>query len=119
MSKTKQFIGSLAGIVFTASNVLGAADNGTGSTAVTSQLGPLSGLASQLLLYSKWIGIFVFILTIIILWITGNIARISNKVNDVLKSRDNLKGTVVEGIFVIIALMVLFGFIIPELNKVI
>jgi len=112
MSKLKKLTWSFAGILLTAGSALAEGDNN-----VTSNLGPASGVAGDLMFYLKWGSIFVAIATVLILWIRHNLAAHSKKVGDVLQIRDDMKQWFIMGLAVIVSFIFLFQYIIPQLDK--
>ncbi|MGB9928822.1 MAG: hypothetical protein ACPK85_10495 [Methanosarcina sp.] len=107
---TKIFFVSLS-ILFTANVALGA-DN----SSVTENLGPASGIAGDVMTFVKWGAVFVAIISILFLWMSGNVARMRERINDVLNARENMKGWFVECIIVIVGLIFLYEYIIPKIN---
>ena len=110
-SKVKKFILEAGLILLTASTAF-AED----ASSVTDNLGPASGIANDIMTYAKWGAIVVAIVSLLFLWISGNIARVGAKANDVLNVRESIKGWFVECIIVILGLLFLFQYIIPKLN---
>jgi len=119
MSKIKTIIGSLAGILVTANSVLAEGSTNV-STNVTSNLGPFSGIATEVLNYAKWIGIAMALFSLLFLWIGSNAARMSTNPNvqKVVHFRDHMQGWFKDNILAIIGLIALFSILIPLLNSV-
>jgi hypothetical protein len=112
MKKIKMLIGSLAGIILTASNALAAAND----TNVTGNLGAASGVGADILSLVKWGAVFIAIITILALWGKGNLDRLRNHVSDAVKSMENKKGWFIDCILVIVGLIFLYEYVIPKLN---
>lgn len=89
------------------------------ASSVTDKLGPASGIANDIMTYAKWGAIAVAIVSLLFLWISGNIARVGAKANEVLHVRESIKGWFAECIIVILGLLFLFQYIIPQLNKLV
>ena len=89
------------------------------ASSVTNNLGPASGIANDIMTYAKWGAIAVAIVSLLFLWISGNIARVGAKANEVLHVRESIKGWFAECIIVILGLLFLFQYIIPQLNKLV
>jgi hypothetical protein len=113
-SKVKKFIFEAGLILLTASTAF-AED----ASSVTDNLGPASGIANDIMTYAKWGAIAVAIVSLLFLWISGNIARVGAKANEVLHVRESIKGWFAECIIVILGLLFLFQYIIPQLNKLV
>jgi hypothetical protein len=109
--KIKIFVLEVGLILLTASTAL-AAD----ATSVANNLGPASGIANDLMTYVKWAAIVIAIVSLLFLWISGNIARVGEKANEVLHVRESIKGWFVECIIVILGLVFLFQYVIPKLD---
>lgn len=88
----------------------------TDATSVANNLGPASGIANDLVTYVKWAAIIIAIISLLFLWISGNIARVGEKANEVLHVRESIKGWFVECIIVILGLVFLFQYVIPKLD---
>src|SRR5574343_853880 len=107
MSKITKFIGSLAGIFLTANSVL-AADN------ITGNLGAASGIANDVMTYTKWGSIAIAIISLLILWASGNLARLSSKAGSYLNSKSHIQDWFKETLLVILGLVFIFGYVIPQ-----
>ncbi len=107
-SKAKKFFLETGLILLTASTAL-AED----ASSVTHNLGPASGIANDMMTYAKWGAIVVAIISLLVLWMSGNIARMGAKANEVLHTRESIKGWFVECIIVILGLVFLFQYIVP------
>ena len=86
------------------------------ASSVAKNLGPASGIATDMMTYAKWGAIVVAIISLLVLWMSGNIARMGAKANEVLHTRESIKGWFVECIIVILGLVFLFQYVIPRLN---
>lgn len=111
---TKMVLLSAAGVILTAGNAL-AAGNGS-STDVVGNLGMFSTLASTIMTYAKYIAFFMAIVSLLALWVTGMLAKISRKVQGAIDSKEGLKNWLIEGVLVVVAFIVLFSFVIPTIN---
>lgn len=111
MNKIRKFVLEVGWILLTASTALGAENY-----SVVKNLGPASDIASDMISFAKWGAIFVAIISILFLWMSGNIARMRERINDVLNTRENMKGWFVECIIVILSLAFLFEYVVPKLN---
>jgi hypothetical protein len=109
--RVKELILEAGLILLTASTAF--AEN---ASSVADNLGPASGIANDIMTYTKWGAIIVAIVSLLFLWISGNIARVGAKTNEVLNVRESIKGWFVECIIVILGLLFLFQYIIPKLN---
>lgn len=86
------------------------------ASTVAKNLGPASGIANDMMTYAKWGAIVIAIISLLVLWISGNIARMGAKANEVLHTRESIKGWFVECIIVILGLVFLFQYVIPKLD---
>jgi hypothetical protein len=111
---TKRSLLSAAGLMLSAGNALAAGN--TSSTDVVGNLGMFSTLAGTILTYSKWIAIFMAIMSLFALWATGRLAEVGHKINGSINAKEGIKNWLVEGVLVIVAFIVLFSFIIPTIN---
>jgi hypothetical protein len=107
----RRFILEAGLILLTASTAL-AED----ASSVAKNLGPASGIANDMMTYAKWGAIVVAIISLLVLWMSGNIARMGAKANEVLHTRESIKGWFVECIIVILGLVFLFQYVIPRLD---
>lgn len=110
-STVKKFILEAGLVLLTASTAL-AED----ATSVAKNLGPASGIATDMMSYAKWGAIVIAIVSLLVLWMSGNIARMGSKANEVLHTRESIKGWFVECIIVILGLVFLFQYVIPKLD---
>jgi hypothetical protein len=110
-STVKKYILGAGLVLLTASTAL-AEDAST----VAKNLGPASGIANDLMSYAKWGAIVIAIVSLLVLWMSGNIARMGSKANEVLHTRESIKGWFVECIIVILGLVFLFQYVIPKLD---
>jgi hypothetical protein len=110
-SKVRKFILEIGLILLTASTAL-AAD----ASSVANNLGPVSDIANDMMNYAKWGAIVIAIISLLVLWMSGNIARMGEKASEVLHIRENIKGWFVECIIVILGLAFLFQYVIPKLD---
>ena len=113
---TKRVLGSLAGILFSAGNSLAAGTN-TSSTDIVGNLGFFSTIAGTIITYSKYIAFFIAVVSLFALWASGQLAKMSHKINDSINAKEGLKNWIVESILVIVAFIILFSFIIPTINQ--
>ncbi len=111
LSTVKKIVLEAGFILLTVSTAL-AEDAST----VAKNLGPASGIANDMMSYAKWGAIVVAIISLLVLWMSGNIARMGAKANEVLHTRENIKGWFVECIIVILGLVFLFQYVIPKLD---
>ena len=111
LNSIKKSVLELGSILLTASIAL--ADD---ASTVAKNLGPASGIASDMMTYAKWGAIVVAIISLLVLWMSGNIARMGAKANEVLHTRESIKGWFVECIIVILGLVFLFQYVIPKLD---
>ena len=110
-SKVRKLIWETGLILLTASKAF-AAD----ASSVANNLGPASSIANDMMNYAKWGAIVVAVISLLVLWMSGNIARMGAKANEVLHTRESIKGWFVECIIVILGLVFLFQYVIPRLN---
>lgn len=104
-------------ILLTTSTAL-ALDSGSGSDGKgpASKLGPLSDIAGDFQTLFFWLAIFVAIISLVAIWVTGNAARAANKVTEALTARKNIEGWVIDAFLVLIGFIVFFGYIVPKLS---
>ena len=112
---TKRTLLSAAGLFLSASNALAAAGN-TSSTDVVGSLGMFSTLAGTIMTYSKYVAFFMAIISLLALWVTGMLAKISKKVQGALDAKEGVKNWMIEAVLVIVAFIILFSFVIPTIN---
>ena len=112
---TKRFLGSLAGIILSAGNALAAATNSS-STDIVGNLGFFSTIAGTIMTYSKYCAFFMAVISLLALWVSGMLAKVSHKVNDAINAQEGLKKWLVEAILVIVAFIILFSWVIPTIN---
>lgn len=116
-SKTlKRILISFCLLLFIGSNALAAADN-ISSTDVVGNLGFFSTLAGTIMTYSKYIAFFMAIISLLALWVSGMLAKLSHKVEHAINAQEGLKKWLVEAVLVIVAFIVLFSWIIPTINN--
>jgi len=111
---TKIVLLSAAGVLLTAGNAL-AAGNGS-STDVVGNLGMFSTLAGTIMTYSKYVAFFMAIISLLALWVTGMLAKVSHKVNEAINAKEGVKNWMIEAVLVIVAFIILFSWIIPTIN---
>ena len=56
------------------------------------------------------------IISLLALWVTGMLAKISKKVQGALDSKEGVKNWMIEAVLVIVAFIILFSFVIPTIN---
>jgi len=113
---TKIAILSAAGFLLSAGNALAAAGN-VSSTDVVGNLGFFSTLAGTIMTYSKYVAFFMAIISLLALWVSGMLAKLSHKVEGAINAQEGLKKWLIEAVLVIIAFIVLFSWIIPTINS--
>ena len=101
---TKIVLRSAAGVLLSASNALAAVAS---STDVVGNLGFFSVLAGTIMTYSKYVAFFMAIISLLALWVSGMLAKLSHKVEGAINAQEGLKKWVIEAVLVIIAFMVL------------
>jgi hypothetical protein len=114
LSKARKFFLETGLILLTASTAF-AAD----ASSVVHNLGPASGIANDMMNYAKWGAIVIAVISLLVLWMSGNIARMGSKANEVLHTRESIKGWFVECIIVILGLVFLFQYVVPKLEGMI
>lgn len=97
-------------------NTAEAATN-VGSTDVVRNLGFFSELAGTIMTYSKYIAFFMAILSLLALWISGMLAKLSQKIDNTISAHEGLKKWLLEAFLVISAFIILFAWIIPTINS--
>jgi len=113
LSKTGKFILEAGLILLTASTAI-AED----VSSVASNLGPASDIAKYMMFYAKWGAIVIAIISLLFLWMSGNIARMGSKTTELLHVRENMKGWFVECIIVILGLLFIFQYILPKIETI-
>lgn len=111
---TKIVLLSAAGVLLSAGNALAASNQS--STDVVGNLGMFSTLAGTIMTYSKYIAFFMAIISLLALWVTGMLAKISHKVNEAINAKEGVKNWMIEAVLVIVAFIILFSWIIPTIN---
>ena len=111
---TKIALLSAAGILLSAGNALAAGN--TSSTDVVGSLGMFSTLAGTIMTYSKYLAFFMAIISLLALWVTGMLAKISKKVQSAIDAKEGMKNWLIEAVLVIVAFIILFSFVIPTIN---
>jgi hypothetical protein len=101
---TKIVLLSAAGVLLSASNALAAVAS---STDVVGNLGFFSVLAGTIMTYSKYVAFFMAIISLLALWVSGMLAKLSHKVEGAINAQEGLKKWLIEAVLVIIAFMVL------------
>lgn len=116
---TKRALLSAAGLMLTVGGAL-AADPmtavNTTSTDIVGNLGFFSTLAGTIMTYSKYIAFFMAVLSLLALWVSGMLAKVSHKVEAAINAQEGLKKWLIEGVLVIVAFIILFSWIIPTIN---
>lgn len=108
-SSTRKALILASGVLLQAHTVL-AADS------VASHLGPVAGIAGDIQTYVYYLAIFVCIISLLIIWATGNLARAANKIEEALNARRNKQGWIIDAFIVLVAFVFLFGYVIPKLS---
>ncbi|MHB8102616.1 MAG: hypothetical protein ACYDEF_10695 [Methanosarcina sp.] len=111
---TKIVLLSAAGVLLTAGNALAAGNQS--STDVVGNLGMFSTLAGTIMTYSKYVAFFMAIISLLALWVTGMLAKVSHKVNEAINAKEGVKNWMIEAVLVIVAFIILFSWIIPTIN---
>ena len=111
---TKMALMSAAGVLLSVGNALAAGNQS--STDVVGNLGMFSVLAGTIMTYSKYIAFFMAIISLLSLWVTGMLAKISHKVNEAINAKEGVQNWMIEAVLVIVAFIILFSFIIPTIN---
>ena len=112
---TKIVLLSAAGVLLSAGNALAASNQS--STDVVGNLGFFSTLAGTIMTYSKYVAFFMAIISLLALWVSGMLAKLSHKVEGAINAQEGLKKWLIEAVLVIIAFIVLFSWIIPTINS--
>jgi TRAP-type mannitol/chloroaromatic compound transport system permease small subunit len=113
---TKRTLLSVAGLMLSAGNSLAAATNTT-STDIVGNLGMFSTMASTIMTYSKYIAFLMAVISLLALWVSGMLAKVSHKVSEYIDSKEGLKNWLIEAVLVIAAFIVLFSWVIPTINS--
>src|SRR5665647_2110936 len=111
---TKIVLLSAAGVLLSASNALAAVAS---STDVVGNLGFFSVLAGTIMTYSKYVAFFMAIISLLALWVSGMLTKLSHKVEDAINAQEGLKKWLIEAVLVIVAFIILFSWIIPTINS--
>jgi len=111
---TKIVLMSAAGVLLSAGIVLAAGSQS--STDVVGNLGMFSTLAGTIITYSKYVAFFMAIISLLALWVTGMLAKVSQKVNEAINAKEGVKNWMIEAVLVIVAFIILFSWIIPTIN---
>lgn len=83
---------------------------------VVNNLGMFSDIGKFLLEYSIHIAVFIMVACAVWLSIRGSWARGNQKVDEAVHIRDNVKGLVIDGVFIMVALIILFNVVIPYIK---
>jgi hypothetical protein len=97
-------------------NAAAAATNAI-STDIVGNLGFFSELAGTIMTYSKYIAFFMAIISLLALWVSGMLAKLSHKIESAIDAQEGLKKWLVEAVLVIVAFIILFSWIIPTINS--
>ena len=111
---TKIVLMSAAGVLLSAGSALAAGSQS--STDVVGNLGMFSTLAGTIITYSKYVAFFMAIISLLALWVTGMLAKVSHKVNEAINAKEGVKNWMIEAVLVIVAFIILFSWIIPTIN---
>lgn len=111
---TKIVLMSAAGVLLSAGSALAAGSQS--STDVVGNLGMFSTLAGTIMTYSKYVAFFMAIISLLALWVTGMLAKVSQKVNEAINAKEGVKNWMIEAVLVIVAFIILFSWIIPTIN---
>jgi len=111
---TKIVLMSAAGVLLSAGSALAAGSQS--STDVVGNLGMFSTLAGTIITYSKYVAFFMAIISLLALWVTGMLAKVSQKVNEAINAKEGVKNWMIEAVLVIVAFIILFSWIIPTIN---
>lgn len=112
---TRILLLSAAGLLLSAGNALAAGN--TSSTDVVGNLGFFSTLAGTIMTYSKYVAFFMAIISLLALWVSGMLAKLSHKVEGAINAQEGLKKWLIEAVLVIVAFIILFSWIIPTINS--
>jgi hypothetical protein len=117
---TKRIILNAAGLMLTARNALADSQLTPSSPGdVIKNMGFLAPIAAFILNYSKWIAIFIAVISLVYIFVTGKLAQMNHKVGASIDAKEGLKRWVVELVFFIAALILLFSWAIPTINSLI
>ncbi len=86
------------------------------STDFVGNLGMFSTLAGTIMTYSKYVAFFMAIISLLALWVSGMLAKVSHKVNEAINAKEGVKNWMIEAVLVIVAFIILFSWIIPTIN---
>ena len=112
---TKIALLSAAGVLLSAGSAL-AAGNQSSTDVVVGNMGMFSVLAGTIMTYSKYVAFFMAIISLLALWVSGMLAKVSHKVNEAINAKEGVKNWMIEAILVIVAFIILFSWIIPTIN---
>jgi len=112
---TKIALLSAAGVLLSADSAL-AAGNQSSTDVVVGNMGMFSVLAGTIMTYSKYVAFFMAIISLLALWVSGMLAKVSHKVNEAINAKEGVKNWMIEAILVIVAFIILFSWIIPTIN---
>ena len=110
---TKRAILSAVGLMLSAGNALAEASN----VKLTSNLQPLGDLGNQIMSLSKWAAVTIAVLSLLWLWASGNYARLKTKMHEAIGSQEHIKSWMIESVLVVLALIILYDFVIPYVNS--
>lgn len=115
---TRLVSGAIGTLLFASTAFAADPTNYTNATSVdiVGNLGFFSTLAATIMAYSKYIAFFIAVISLLALWSTGMLAKVSRKVEQHINAQDSLKKWLIEGVLVIIAFIILFNFVIPTIN---
>lgn len=99
-----------------ASGLLLQAHSALAADSVASHLGPIAGVAGDVQTYVYYLAIFVCIISLLVIWATGNLARAANKVEEAIRARQNKQGWLIDAFIVLVGFIFLFGYVIPKLS---
>jgi len=112
---TKIALLSAAGVLLSAGSAL-AAGNQSSTDVVVGNMGMFSVLAGTIMTYSKYVAFFMAIISLLALWVSGMLAKVSHKVNEAINAKEGVKNWMIEAVLVIVAFIILFSWIIPTIN---
>jgi hypothetical protein len=70
-----------------------------------------STLAGTIMTYSKYVAFFMAIISLLALWVTCMLAKISKKVQGALDSKEGVKNWMIEAVLVIVASLFCLGIV--------
>ena len=108
-STTKKVILSAAGVLLTVGSALADPTNATSSIDIVGNLGFFSTLAGTIMTYSKYIAFFMAVVSLLALWVSGMLAKVSHKVEHAINAQEGLKKWLIEAVLVIVAFIILFS----------